>query len=68
MIEKHISNQRDVLIWKTLKLDEISEEHTKVDVMMQNHAWMNFDAQRKSVWVIKDEFLIKNLSLKKTLN
>ena len=24
----------------TLKLDEVSEEHTKSDVMIQDHAWI----------------------------
>ena len=29
------------MINKTLRLDEISEKHTKEDVMMLNHAWIH---------------------------
>ena len=33
---------RDFQIRTTLKLNEVSEEHTKNDVMIQNQAWINF--------------------------
>ena len=37
---KHTSKIKRCLNMKTLKLDEVSEEHTKNDVMIQNHAWI----------------------------
>ena len=53
---------------KNTKIDEISDEHTKNDVMMQNHTWMNpkwswmiLDElwwTKEMVWVFKGEFLM----------